>query len=117
MTRQIPPGRVATFAALGELIDIPARHVAYILATLSDAEATTTPWHRAIPRAGKLSNRSRKIAAQIALLRQDGVSVIDGRVLDLDAIAFVPQLPKGALATRPSDAPPGQRRKPPRSST
>jgi methylated-DNA-protein-cysteine methyltransferase-like protein len=109
MTRQVPRGRVATFSALGDLIDVPARHVAYILATLDDAEAAVTPWHRVVPGSGQLA-RSKTIRhnAQIDLLRSEGVGVINEKVLDLEEILFTPKLPKGALAKRPSDAPPGK---------
>lgn len=113
MTRQVPRGRVTTFSAMGDVIDVPARHVAYVLATLDDAEAATTPWHRVVPGSGQLArNKPIRRDAQIDLLRSEGVGLTFGKVLELDEILFTPKLPKGALAKRPSDAPPGKARSP-----
>ncbi len=46
MVAGIPEGQVSTAADLGRQIDVPARHVAYILATLDEVERAVTPWWR-----------------------------------------------------------------------
>lgn len=44
----IPSGRFTTYAAIGESLDVMARHVSYILAMLRDEERDGLPWHRVI---------------------------------------------------------------------
>jgi methylated-DNA-protein-cysteine methyltransferase related protein len=45
---RVDEGRLTTFAAVAAELDVPARHVAYVLATLTDQERTEVPWHRAL---------------------------------------------------------------------
>ncbi|WP_169977273.1 MGMT family protein [Tautonia rosea] len=51
----IPEGRVTTFAAIGRHLDVMARHVAYILATLTDDEQDAIPWYRVLADGGTIS--------------------------------------------------------------
>jgi DNA transformation protein and related proteins len=86
LTAQIPRGRVCTFAELGRAIDVPARHIAYIVSRLDDAARKATPVHRLVGEAGALQ---KKVAAQQAVaLEAEGVAVTKARVQDFAAHAF-----------------------------
>jgi methylated-DNA-protein-cysteine methyltransferase related protein len=84
VTRAIPPGRVTSFRAVGALLDVVPRHVAYILATLSDEEKALVPWHRVVSDDGALerpkydgSGRS-----QAELLAAEGAEIGAGQVVE-----------------------------------
>jgi methylated-DNA-protein-cysteine methyltransferase-like protein len=101
----VPPGRVVSFAGIGAHLDVAPRHVAYILAMLSDEEKAAIPWHRAVTEEGTPGTGGER---QRALLVAEGAGFDEeDRVTDLDArrveVASLPHgVPKG---TRPPDAP------------
>jgi methylated-DNA-protein-cysteine methyltransferase-like protein len=70
----IPKGRVASAADLGRQIDVPARHVAFILTTLDEGERAVTPWWRVVADGGAIGRHKRR-EDHIAGLRRDGVTV------------------------------------------
>jgi methylated-DNA-protein-cysteine methyltransferase related protein len=74
ITAAIPAGRLCSFKAIGDHLDVMPRHVAYILATLRDPLDSVIPWHRVVSEAGQLSKGNGR-AAQEALLAEEGVSV------------------------------------------
>lgn len=75
----IPTGRVATVADLAACIDVPDRHVAYLLSQL-DAEAVRShPWHRVVGRDGRWNHRHDGGARR---LQAEGVTLVDGHVPD-----------------------------------
>jgi methylated-DNA-protein-cysteine methyltransferase related protein len=71
ITNAIPVGRVTTFRAIGEYLDVMPRHVAYILATLPEPLASAVLWYRVVPQGGKLP--SSKQAAQRVSLSAEGI--------------------------------------------
>jgi methylated-DNA-protein-cysteine methyltransferase related protein len=86
----IPDGRIATYRAIGEHLDVVPRHVAYILSTLDNSEKKTYPWYRVVGENGKLG--SRKIGengeSQSELLQYEGITVLNDTVVgDLLRIA------------------------------
>jgi DNA transformation protein and related proteins len=82
----IPHGRVCTFAELGSAIDVPARHVAYIVSRLDAAARKTVPVHRLVGEAGALQ---KKVAAeQAAALETEGISTANACVQNFAALAF-----------------------------
>jgi len=106
----IPPGRVATFAAIGAHLDVMPRHVAYILAMLSDIEKATIPWHRVVAADGRpgVPKAGADGAPQRALLAAEGAAFDpDGRITDFIARQEeVAALPHGVpRQTRPAAAP------------
>ncbi|WP_293857981.1 MGMT family protein [uncultured Alsobacter sp.] len=84
--RRIPEGRVVEAAQMGEALNIPARHVAYMLSQLAPEEAELVPWHRVIPADGDFGKADRRTARQIvqvARLSAEGLTLQDGRRLTL----------------------------------
>jgi methylated-DNA-protein-cysteine methyltransferase related protein len=106
----VPAGRVVTFADVGAHLDVMPRHVAYILSTLTEIEAATLPWHRAVAADGRLGvpKSGADGTPQRALLAAEGIAFDpDGRITDFVARQIeVAALPHGvAKQTRPADAP------------
>ena len=74
--RFVPEGRVTTAAEIGRALNIPARHVAYILAMLTDDERASVPAHRVVPKDGKFGppqKRSVRLVDAVAKLKNEGV--------------------------------------------
>lgn len=113
----VPAGRVVTYADIGGHLDVMPRHVAYILAQLSEMEKATLPWHRAVTAEGALGvpKAGADGTSQHALLVAEGAAFDpDGRVTDFVARQVeVAALPHGVpRQTRPADAPVTPSRKP-----
>jgi methylated-DNA-protein-cysteine methyltransferase-like protein len=70
----VPAGRVAGFDDIGAHLDLPPRQVAYILATLPDAEKAMLPWHRAVGAEGAAlaPGQQALLAAEGATFDEDG---------------------------------------------
>jgi methylated-DNA-protein-cysteine methyltransferase related protein len=92
--RFVPEGRVTTAAEVGRALNIPARHVAYILAMLTGEERAGIPAHRVVPKDGKfgkLEKRPGKQTEAINQLRSEGILLnakgavdgFDGRCCEL----------------------------------
>ncbi len=91
VARAVPPGRVTTFAAVAQHLDVTARQVAYLLALRNDEARETAPWHRVLGDGGVLGKPKRNVLgeSQADLLGGEGVDVgPDGRVLRFDALFF-----------------------------
>lgn len=74
----IPSGKVAQVGDVGFSLNMPPRHVAYILSQLSDDEAAHVPWYRVVPMDGKFPNVAKQTvrhAKQIELLGLEGISL------------------------------------------
>lgn len=83
LVQAIPAGHVVTFGQAGDHLDVMARHVAYILATLSPEEEELTPWHRVVPEGGRLKlSVGGRVIRQAALLQEEGIEVGPGGRLD-----------------------------------
>jgi methylated-DNA-protein-cysteine methyltransferase related protein len=75
--RFVPHGRVTTAAEIGRALNIPARHVAYILAMLTDEECAGVPSHRVVPKDGKFGKPSAwsiKAASSVQALAAEGIA-------------------------------------------
>jgi methylated-DNA-protein-cysteine methyltransferase-like protein len=106
----VPGGRVVSFADVGAHLDVMPRHVAYILATLSDLEKATLSWHRAVAADGRLGvpKAGADGMSQRTLLAAEGAKFDpDGRITDfLARQVAVAELPHGVpKQQRPADAP------------
>lgn len=104
VTRAIPAGRVVSFAAIGDYLEVMARHVAYILATLDEEEREEVPWHRVVGEGGSVPERRGSPGpTQTELLALEGVSVVKRMVVEWDRHRFaitlestgVPVVPRG----------------------
>lgn len=83
----VPPGAVTTFGSIGAYMSVIPRQVAYILATLTDDEQCSVPWHRVVSDGGKrgkikLDVRGR---SQEGLLLAEGVAIQSGVIADFAA--------------------------------
>ena len=92
IVRDVPRGRVCTYAAIGRHPDVMARHVAYILATLTDAERPGVPWHRVVAESGALNRiaHGRGAEQRAALEAEGGAVTPKGVVADLAGVVWSP---------------------------
>jgi methylated-DNA-protein-cysteine methyltransferase related protein len=90
---KIPVGHVTTYGAIGEHLNVMARHVAYILATLTFEEKLALPWYRVVADQGviTLGKVNARYRTQIEKLRQEGVQLTaENRVENFDALFSPP---------------------------
>jgi methylated-DNA-protein-cysteine methyltransferase related protein len=105
----IPKGKVTTFACLGKHLDVPPRHVAYVLATLTEDELRDCHWWRVVGndgQLGKIKLREHGVS-QADFLENEGVHVDALQVTHFEQ-HFVRTLTLNsgiAQQTRPVDAP------------
>lgn len=83
----IPAGRVVDAASLGERIDVPARHIAYIVSQLDEAALSQHPWHRLVAADGRLAAVPKALRSSATMahpaaarLESEGVRVSQGWV-------------------------------------
>lgn len=88
-TASIPPGRVTTYSALANHLEVVPRHVAFVLARLSPKEASKLPWHRVVAQGGALRSGSEAgLRRQRNRLAQEGIRVINDHVPDFSRHFF-----------------------------
>lgn len=95
MVTQIPPGKVATYGQIAELLGLfgRARQVGYALFRV--APDSEIPWHRVINAQGKISYSGRRQGSdelQRLLLEQEGVSFDKQERVDLQRYGWRPDL-------------------------
>ncbi len=83
VVRSVPAGKVTTYGEVALLAGKPngARQVGAVLFGLRDDEAERVPWQRVINASGGISTY--KVGSgelQVALLRSEGVEVVNDRV-------------------------------------
>lgn len=86
----IPRGRITTYKAIGETLEVMPRHVAYILTTLKAEEADGIPWHRVTGDGGKIT-APKLFEEQKRLLGMEGISASDSVLPDFDKIFISPK--------------------------
>ena len=69
---RVPAGRVATHKQIGTHLKVMPRHVAYILATLDDADLEAVPWWRVVADGGAIGRHLRR-DDQMQKLRVEGI--------------------------------------------
>jgi DNA transformation protein and related proteins len=83
LVHAIPRGRVTTFQSVGDCIDVPARHVAYVLSREAvSAESGKVPLHRVVGKDGKLPAMPTDTAQK---LKAEEINVTRGVVDDFVA--------------------------------
>jgi methylated-DNA-protein-cysteine methyltransferase-like protein len=84
LVNDVPRGRVCELPALAAALNIPPRHAAYMLATLTPDEAALIAWHRIVPAGGRFTVAKRKSALgadQIRTLETEGLGLMpDGTI-------------------------------------
>ncbi len=91
---RIPRGRLTTYAAIGDFLDVVPRQVAFLLARQNDASREAVPWWRVVGIDGALGRPKRATAgaAQGDLLALEGIVVRDGRVEGLEERLWKPTI-------------------------
>jgi methylated-DNA-protein-cysteine methyltransferase-like protein len=89
----IPEGRVTTYGTIAQHLQVTARQVAFVLATLTAEESERLPWFRVVAANGFVSTT--KLGAvgrrQIQRLRAEGVGVTPrNKVEEFHVIAWSP---------------------------
>ena len=101
--RDIPRGRVASYGQVAEIAGLPrgARQVGYALRQLPAGH--DVPWHRVLQASGRVAfdKDSRPFREQTRRLREEGVTVIAGKV-DMGEYRWQPNLDE--LLWKPSVA-------------
>ena len=70
----IPPGQFTTYGCIAVHMNIAARHVAFVLSSLTAEESQTVPWHRVVATDARISPRmpaELRIQQQILLANED----------------------------------------------
>ena len=84
----IPPGRFTTYGSIAVHMNVAARHVAFVLSSLTEEESQTLPWHRVVASDARLSPRMAEDlrAVQLARLTSEGLQIDPrGCIQDPDA--------------------------------
>jgi methylated-DNA-protein-cysteine methyltransferase related protein len=109
ITAHIPSGKVTTFVCMGKYLDVPPRHVAYVLATLTEDELRDCPWWRVVGNDGHLGKPKlgEHGISQAEFLDNEGVQVEDLRVIHFEQHCVETLSLNSGIAqkTRPVDAP------------
>ena len=72
----IPCGKVVGLDEMAVAMNVPARHLAYIVSQLSDDEQEMVPWYRMVPAGGRfppVAKRTERHKTQILRLADDGL--------------------------------------------
>lgn len=84
----IPEGKFTTYGSIAIHMNLVARHVATVLARLTEEESASLPWHRVVSADARISpNMDAKLAArQKRLLKAEGLRIDrEGYIQDADA--------------------------------
>jgi methylated-DNA-protein-cysteine methyltransferase-like protein len=109
VVRQIPPGKVATYGQIAEIVgDCTARVVGYAMAAAPD----DVPWQRVINAQGKVSPRADSWGTEVQRLRlqEEGIGFDAAHKVDLAAVRWAGPPLAWRLEhgfTPPEDEPPG----------
>jgi methylated-DNA-protein-cysteine methyltransferase related protein len=94
ITANIPVGRVTTYGAIGEHLNVMPRHVAYILTMQNPEERLALPWYRVVADRGAISlgKLNARHHAQIEYLQQEGIQITaKNRIENFDKLFCSPQ--------------------------
>ncbi len=83
LVEAIPCGKISTYKAIGESLDVMPRHVAYILTTLSGVESEQIPYHRVVSDGGKIT-APKLFEEQVLRLKTENILCENGKVLHFE---------------------------------
>ena len=73
----IPAGKFTTYGSLAIHMNVMARHVAFVMSSLTEVESATLPWHRVVSADARISPKMAAALArtQRARLRAEGMKI------------------------------------------
>lgn len=84
----IPEGKFTTYGSIAIHMNVMARHVAFVMARLTEEESVELPWHRVVSADARLSPNMDAVLSrkQRRLLKAEGLRIDkDGYIQDADA--------------------------------
>ena len=76
----IPPGKFTTYGSIAVHMNVTPRHVAFVMARLSEEESSRLPWHRVVSADARLSPKMDADLRQLQRSRLEGEGIcIDSR--------------------------------------
>lgn len=84
----IPEGKFTTYGSIAIHMNVMARHVAFVMSSLTDEESATLPWHRVVSADARISPMMPVTSAkkQRSRLKKEGMKVnAAGYIQDADA--------------------------------
>lgn len=86
----VPKGRVTTYGAIANHLEVSARHVAFVMSGLNGEEGKIIPWHRVIGAQGTLRQPTPSaISRQRKRLIDEGLNVsTKGEVRNFESLVF-----------------------------
>ena len=73
----IPPGKFTTYGSIAVHMNVMARHVAFVMSSLTEQEAAELPWHRVVSRDARLSPNMDAALSKVQRrrLRREGLKI------------------------------------------
>lgn len=68
----IPPGKFTTYGSIAVHMNVMARHVAFVMSSLTKEEAARLPWHRVVSRDARISPNIDPTIAKLQRMRLRG---------------------------------------------
>ena len=79
----VPPGRFTTYGSIAVHMNCNPRHVAYVLARLTEEEAAALPWHRIVAADARIS---RSMAPDLAARQK---SLLEAEEMEVDMKGYI----------------------------
>ena len=86
--KQIPSGKVISYSGLAEMVGRPKAHRAVGNAMNNNPFAPEVPCHRVVKSNGDLGGFSSGSRVKIKRLQEEGVKVVDNKIVDFESILF-----------------------------
>ena len=86
--KQIPSGKVISYSGLAEMVGRPKAHRAVGNAMNNNPFAPEVPCHRVVKSNGDLGGFSSGSRRKIKRLQEEGVKVVDNKIVDFESILF-----------------------------
>jgi methylated-DNA-protein-cysteine methyltransferase-like protein len=84
----IPLGKFTTYGTIAVHMNVVARHVAFVMSRLTDAESAAVPWHRVVSSDARLSPKMNPELSRVQRrrLESEGMKIdAKGFIVDSDA--------------------------------